>query len=152
MSSSPGRGTDPNDRFLDLLRRIGAATEPDLALAPEQQLRVAMHAYFDVVEGHPDDYRDLYRSALATDAALQATVAASLDVQAERLFAILAPDVRAREAVRVVVHAWFRFLVDACLQWVEGRPIDRDVLCDVCVDTLFSAVASATRATAPDEW
>jgi AcrR family transcriptional regulator len=152
MSSSPGRGREPSERLVGLLREIVAATEPDLALAPEQQLRSALHAYFDVVERHAETYRELYRDALGTDPELQEFVDASLDRQAERLFALLAPDVRAREMVRLAVHGWFRFLIDVCLRWLETRTVERDALCDVCVDTLFSAVASATRAATPDEW
>src|SRR4051794_21104807 len=100
MSWSPGTGREPDARFVDLLREIAAATEPDTTLPPEQQLRSAMHAYFDVVERHADDYRELYRDALGTDPDLKEFVDMSLDRQAERLFAILAPDVRARELVR----------------------------------------------------
>jgi hypothetical protein len=152
MISPPGRGREPSERLRDLLREIGTATEPDPALAPEQQLRSAMHAYFDVVERNAGAYRELYRDALSTDPGLQEFVEEALHRQAERLFALLAPDVRAREMVRLVVHGWFRFLIDACLRWLETRPVDRDALCDVLVDTLFSAVASATRAAAPEDW
>jgi hypothetical protein len=152
MSASPRGGSEPSDRLQGLLREIAVATEPDTTLPPEQQLRSAMHAYFDVVERHAEAYRELYRDALGTDPELQEFVDASLDRQAERLFALLAPDVRSREMVRLAVHGWFRFLIDACLRWLETRAVDRDALCDVCVDTLFSAVASATRAGVPDEW
>jgi AcrR family transcriptional regulator len=152
MSASPRGGSGPGDRLQDLLREIAVATEPDPTLPPEQQLRCAMQAYFDVVERNAAAYRELYRDALGTDPALQQFVDASLERQAGRLFGILAPDVRSREMVRLVVHGWLRFLIDACLRWLETRAVDRDALCDVCVDTLFSAVASATRAGSPGEW
>jgi hypothetical protein len=153
MSSSPGRGRARTDELRALLGEIAAATEPDPSLAPEQQLRAAMDAYFAVIERNAGAYRELYRDALWTDPELQQLVDVSLERQAERLFAILAPDVRAHELVRLVVHGWFRFLIDACLRWLETRPVPRDVLAEVCVDTLFSAVASATRtASATDEW
>jgi hypothetical protein len=54
--------------------------------------------------------------------------------------------------VRFAVHGWFRFLIDACLRWLDTRAVDREALCDMCVDTLFSAVASATRAGTAEDY
>jgi hypothetical protein len=134
-----------------VLRGIAVVTEPDSALPPEQRLRAAMAAYFEYVEANEADYRRLYQGETAAYPEVRALVAGALERQAERLLALLAPDVRALEMVRLAVHGWFRFLVAVCLQWLDRPTVERDAVSDVCVDTLFSAVASATRAAAGEE-
>jgi hypothetical protein len=152
MSSSPGRGREPREGLLDLVHEIGVVTRPDASLPPEQRLRRSMQAYFDLVERRAAEYRQIYRLEIGADPELRALVGVSLERQAERLLALLAPDVRAREMVRFAVHGWFRFLIDACLRWLDTRAVDREALCDMCVDTLFSAVASATRAGTAEDY
>ena len=138
-------------RAHEVLRELAAVTEPDPELPPEQRLRAAMAAYFAFAERNAVDYRALYEGETACDPGVRALVAGALARQAERLLAILAPDVRALEMVRFAVHGWFRFLVAVCLRWLDEPAVDRDDLSDLCVDTLFSSVAAATRATPTDD-
>jgi hypothetical protein len=93
----------------------------------------------------------MYQGPTASDPEVRALTDGALARQSERLLAILAPGVGALPMVRIAVHGWFRFLVATCLLWLEDRSVDRDALADMCVDTLFSAVASATRAAAGEE-
>jgi hypothetical protein len=148
--SSPGGGPD-KQRLRDLLAEIARVTEPDPELPPEQRLRSAMAAYFAVAEAHAADYRALYVGPTAAEPEVRALTTGALERQSERLLALLAPGVGALPMVRFAVHGWFRFLVATCLLWLDERSVDRDALSDMCVDTLFSAVASATRAAAEEE-
>src|SRR5690242_9044502 len=115
--SSPGEGSAVVERLSEVLRGIAVATEPDPELPPEQRLRSAMAAYFAYVQANEVDYRRLYQGETAADREVRALVAGALERQAERLLALLAPDVRALEMVRLAVHGWFRFLIAVCLQW-----------------------------------
>jgi AcrR family transcriptional regulator len=150
MSSSGGE-PQTIERARQVLQDLGDVTELDPGLAPEQRLRAAMAAYFAYAEAHADDYRALHRGETAVLPEVRALVAEALELQAARLLAMLAPDVRVLEMVRFAVHGWFRYLVANCMLWLERPSVDREALSDVCVDTLFSAVAAATRAAAPDE-
>jgi hypothetical protein len=149
----PRKGRLTSELLMDVMRRLADATAPDATLAPEQRVRSAVDAYLRFAEANADAYRAVYKSELSGEPELRALVEATLDQSAERIFAILAADVRARQLVRVAVHGWFRFLIDVCLRWLDERAVEREAVLELSLDTLFSAVAAATRAAAHDgEW
>jgi len=148
---STGGGAETLERVREVVRGIARVTEPDPALEPEQRLRASMAAYFAFAREHAEDYRLLYEGDAATAPEVRALVDAALEGQAERLRAVLAPEVRDLPLVGLAIHGWMRFLAATCLRWLDDPSIGREALADLCVDTLFSAVASATRAGAGDD-
>jgi hypothetical protein len=148
---STGGGAETLERLRDVVWGIARVTEPDASLEPEQRLRASMARYFAFAQEHAEDYRLLYEGDAATTPEVRALVDMALERQSDRLRAVLAPEVRDLPLVQLAVHGWMRFLAATCLRWLDDPSVGREALADLCVDTLFSAVASATRAGAGEE-
>jgi AcrR family transcriptional regulator len=113
-----------------------AATAPDPALAPLQQLRTSVEAFLGYVTERRDAYLSLVRGAASGEPALR-------DVS-DRTRAVLAGRVTgglglsdATSAVGLVVRGWVASSEEMVVTWLAEGGIDREELLDLLVEGLL---------------
>jgi AcrR family transcriptional regulator len=123
---------------------LSAATEPDPALPPAEQLARSVDAYLVWVERHAVAYRKLMQSVGAVPE-VREIVDRIRRTTADRIVAGIAGDAPATPALRTAVRGWLWFMDGALEDWLEHRDLDRAQLHGLLLGTLLGAVAAAGR-------
>jgi AcrR family transcriptional regulator len=123
---------------------LSAATEPDPALAPAEQLARSVDAYLTWVERHATAYRKLMRSVGAVPE-VREMIDGIRRTTADRIVAGIAGDAPVTPALRTAVRGWLWFMDGALEDWLENRDLDRRELRGLLLGTLLGAVAAAGR-------
>ena len=120
-------------------------TEPDPQLPPFEQLSASLDAYLGWIEENAGSYDKLIRNAGAAP-----EVRALLDrvrtQTAKRILAGLSPAGPPSPTLRTAIRGWLGFMDGACLDWVNHKDLDREVLHGLLVATLVAAVLAAGEA------
>jgi AcrR family transcriptional regulator len=123
---------------------LSAATEPDPAQPPAEQLARSVDAYLAWVERHAAAYRKLMQSVGAVPE-VREIVDRIRRTTADRIVAGIAGDAPATPALRTAVRGWLWFMDGALEDWLEHRDLDRGQLHGLLLGTLLGAVAAAGR-------
>ena len=120
-------------------------TEPDPDLPPFEQLSASLDAYLGWIEENAGSYDKMIRNAGAAP-----EVRALLDrvrtATAKRILAGLSPGGPPSPTLRTAIRGWLGFMDGACLDWVNHKDLDREVLHGLLVATLVAAVLAAGEA------
>jgi AcrR family transcriptional regulator len=127
---------------------LAAATEPDPALAPAEQLTRAVDAYLGWVDEHAEAYAKLMRSVGAVPEVREIVDRVRRET-AERIVAGIAGDRPAGPGLRTAVRGWLWFMDGALEDWLEHRDIDRAQLRGLLLGTLLGAVTAAGQPLVP---
>jgi AcrR family transcriptional regulator len=119
---------------------LAAATEPDPARSPVEQLAGSLDAFLAWVERHMGAYDKLIRSVGAVPE-VRAMVERVRDETAQRILAGL-PNAPTPE-LRAAVRGWLWFMDGVVLDWIEHRDIERARLHGLLLGTLLGAVTAA---------
>jgi AcrR family transcriptional regulator len=129
------------EKAAELQRR----TDPDPGLPPLEQLSASLDAYLAWVEENASSFDKMIRSSGAVP-----EVRALLDrVRADTVKRIsegLSPDGPPSPVLRTAVRGWLGFLDGACLDWIEHRDVEREVVHALALSTLTGAVLAAGEA------
>jgi AcrR family transcriptional regulator len=133
--------------FVAILRveggKLAAATKPDPALAPLEQLRTSLDGYFRYVEGNRAGFRAIFRGSPSADATVRSIVQRNLDREADRLLAGISPGEPPSERLELAVYGWLAFLIATTLRWLDDEALTREELRELCVGTLVSLIGLA---------
>ena len=117
-------------------------TEPDPDLPPFEQLSASLDAYLAWIEENAGSYDKMIRNAGAAP-----EVRALLDrvrtETAKRILAGLSPAGPPSPVLRTAIRGWLGFMDGACLDWVNHKDLEREVLHGLLVSTLTAAVLAA---------
>ncbi len=120
-------------------------TEPDPDLPPFEQLSASLDAYLAWIEENAGSYDKMIRNAGAAP-----EVRALLDrvrtETAKRILAGLSPAGTPSPVLRTAIRGWLGFMDGACLDWVNHKDLDREVLHGLLVATLTATVLAAAEA------
>ena len=121
---------------------LAQRTAPDETLPPLEQLASSLDAYLGWIEENASSYDKMIRSAGAVP-----EVRALLDRvrgdTARRIVDGIRGDKPATPVLRAAVNGWLWFMDGACLDWIEHRDLDREVLHGLLLGTLVGAVLAA---------
>jgi AcrR family transcriptional regulator len=117
-----------------------AATAPDPALAPLDQLRTSVEAFLAYVTERRDAYLSLVRGAASGEPALREVSDRTRAVLADRVTGGLGlADVT--PAVGLVVRGWVASSEEMVVTWLAEGGVDREELLDLLVEGLLRQVA-----------
>jgi len=123
-------------------------TTPNPELPPVEQLSASLDAYLAWIEENASSYDKMIRNAGAAP-----EVRALLDrvrtSTASRILEGLSPEGPPSPILRTAVRGWLGFMDGACLDWVNHRDVEREVIHGLLLSTLLAAVMAAGEATAP---
>lgn len=119
--------------------KLLAASTPDSALAPLDQLKAGIEVYIDYARRHPDGFRVAHRAAM-TDDDLGSIHRDRVSAHRDVILAGLAAVTTVTEESRLAVTGWLAFVPAAILDWLDDPVITREHLRDLCARTLWSAV------------
>jgi AcrR family transcriptional regulator len=120
-------------------------TEPDPSLSPPEQLAQSLDAYLRWIEENASSYEKMIRSYGVPE--VRAMLDRVREGTAQRIIdGLKPPDQPATPALRTAVNGWLWFMDGACLDWVEHRDLDREVLHGLLLATLLSAALAADEA------
>jgi AcrR family transcriptional regulator len=125
-------------------RLVVDATAPAL-----EQLRVGLTVYLDYVEAHPVAWTALLRAGQPGDD-VAAEIAAQVDDHALRLCVRAVHRRRSRPPAALVaaMRGWIALVKSVCLDWIEGRGLDRGEV-DRLLTTAFVGCLQAAASTDP---
>ncbi|MCW2781321.1 MAG: TetR family transcriptional regulator [Marmoricola sp.] len=145
----------PNKRaFLAaLLQRssaeILAATTPDPALGPLEQLNRGIELYLTYCEANKHASRAVHRGAASADPEVLEILERAVQVQEQRIVDALEPDRKAHPLLVIAVRSWIMFQRTVCQEWLESPQVTLADARDLCVNTLVGAVANLPEKARP---
>jgi AcrR family transcriptional regulator len=122
-----------SDRFL-------AHVRPDPQLPLAEQLASGLEAHIQSILDHPFEAVAINRGALSYDPAIQAIIAAELNVVGQRLIDQLVAEGRARDATEIAVEGWLAFVRAASVKWIQSQNISRIELTEMCLGVFGCAL------------
>ena len=136
-------------------RQLLSSCEPQLASARAtkpaadrhrdtglEQIRIALEAYFDFVEGRGPAFVALMRGGIGSDPEIARIVE---DTRLRLMKRILqqAPAALDRPIVRAALRGWIGFVEAASIRWLEKGDASREEVVRLCADVFLASVASA---------
>ncbi|MBI2692461.1 MAG: TetR/AcrR family transcriptional regulator [Solirubrobacterales bacterium] len=128
------------------MRHAFEMTAPDQTLPPDRWLSDGVERLVAFVETNANAFRAVFAGRHSVDEDVRAAVRENRDAQVERICAVLSPDEPATETLRMAVEGWIAMLDAMLLEWVDGRPIQRDRLVKLACGSLIGAVVTAMHA------
>ncbi len=128
------------------MRHAFEMTAPDQTLPPDRWLTDGVERLVEFVDSNADAFRAVFAGRHSVDEDVRAAVRENRDLQVERICAVLSPSEPASETLRMAVEGWIAMLDAMLLEWVDGRPIQRDRLVKLACGSLIGAVVSAMHA------
>jgi AcrR family transcriptional regulator len=121
--------------------RMLAATEPDRALEPREQLHASLDAHLSYAVEHAEGYTALMRGS-GGDAEVQAIVSAAQDRVVERTLAALDPPGGATPELALALRGWVGLVDALTLHWLDHRHLPQDRVRELLAE-LFVGVVTA---------
>jgi AcrR family transcriptional regulator len=131
------------------VEHLRAATAPDPALSPLEQLRHGIDAYLAHCRENSHAARAVHRGAASADPDVVAIIERDNRIQEERILAALEHRRTPHPLLVIAVRAWLRFLRTAWLEWIDRPEVPRDELREVCVAALVGALGGLPRNAQP---
>ncbi len=116
-----------------------AASAPDPALPPLDQVVAGVEVYIDYAAQHPDSFRMAHQTAIA-DNDRHLVHQSRVTAQRERILTNLAIEMEVDEQTRIAVAGWLAFVPTAILEWLDHPTVTREQLRDLCVRALWAAI------------
>jgi AcrR family transcriptional regulator len=126
-----------------------AATAPDPALSPLEQLRHGIDAYLAHCRANSHAARAVHRGAASADPDVVAIIEHDHRVQEERILGALEQWPNPHPLLAIAVRAWLLFLRTAWLQWIDRPEVPRDEIREVCVAALLGALGGLPKEARP---
>jgi AcrR family transcriptional regulator len=120
--------------------RLLAATTPDPALSPLEQLRHGIDAYLAHGRANSHAVRALHQGSASADPEVVAIIESSNRAHERRILAALERGENPHPLVVIVVRGWLLFMRTACLEWLDRPEVRLDELREVCVAALVGAL------------
>ncbi len=117
-------------------------TEPNPDLPPFEQLSASLDAYLAWIEENAGSYDKMIRNAGAAPE-VRALLDRVRSETAKRILAGLSPAGPPSPVLRTAIRGWLGFMDGACLDWVNHKDLEREVLHGLLVSTLTAAVLAA---------
>ncbi|MCU1646116.1 MAG: transcriptional regulator [Nocardia sp.] len=135
---------DSKHEFRDaIVRHISAelltAIAPDRELALFDMFRNSIEGYVGYVEHHGDAYRAILSGFPGHTGAIAKAVLAEVPIASDD------PD---RPRLALAIRGWVAFVNETALIWLDEKPISREQLIDVLVESLVALALSSTLANA----
>jgi len=134
------------ERSVDHLR---AATAPDPALSPLEQLRHGIDAHLAHCRANSHAARAVHRSAASAEPDVAAIIERDNRIQEQRILAALEPRRTPHPLLVIAVRAWLRFLRTAWLEWIDRPDVPLDEIREVCVAALVGALGGLPKKAQP---
>jgi AcrR family transcriptional regulator len=131
------------------VEHLRAATAPDPALSPLEQLRHGIDAYLAHCRANPHAARAVHRGAASADPDVVAIIEHDHRVQEERILGALEQQRNPHPLLVIAVRAWLLFLRTAWLQWIDRPEVPRDEIREVCVAALLGALDGLPKEARP---
>jgi AcrR family transcriptional regulator len=128
---------------------LRAATAPDPALSPLDQLRHGIDAYLDHCQANSHAARAVHRGAASADPDVVAIIQRDHRVQADRILSALERRRTPHPLLVVAVRAWLLFLRTAWLEWIDRPEMPRDEIREMCVAALVGALGGLPKKARP---
>lgn len=126
--------------FVEIVRveseRNLALTAPDTSLPVLEQIAAGLDAYLDYTDAHAHGVQAVNRGALLGDKHINEILTRELETQQQRIMAALPEELRDNQLVRTALRGWVAFVRAVCLDWVEGRVVDRAQVRALCLRAL----------------
>ncbi|WP_206050622.1 TetR/AcrR family transcriptional regulator [Nocardioides speluncae] len=119
-----------------------AATAPDPALTPIEQLRHGIDAYLRHFQQDQHGMRAIMRAAVGGDQHVLDLIERNQHAQEERILAVLVPSGTPSALLVITIRAWQMFNRTACLEWLDQPDVPREEVRELCVKALVSALIS----------
>ncbi|MCS6858496.1 MAG: TetR/AcrR family transcriptional regulator [Sandaracinaceae bacterium] len=114
-----------------LLRAISVDASSSLRERAEQGLR----NYLDFAEAHSVAFVGLLRGGIGADPQVLAIVERTRERIAEQILSHL--DGKVSPRLRLLVRSFIAFVEASTIEWIQGRPISKDEVIALWLDTLF---------------
>jgi len=128
------------------MRHAFEVTAPDPSLPPDRWLSDGVERVVEFVESNANAFRAVFAGRHSVDEDVRAAVRENRERQVERICAVLSPSEPASETLRMAIEGWIAMLDAMMLEWVDGRPIQRDRLVKLACGSLIGAVVAAMHA------
>lgn len=119
--------------------------EQDPMLPESEQLARGLSAYFEYVENRAEGYVTLMRSGIGSDPDVRAIVDDVRDYVVRLIVRALGVKGDPRPVVGYAIRGWFGFLEQTSLDWLGGRPIDREELLQLPMGALAAILRAAAE-------
>jgi AcrR family transcriptional regulator len=131
------------------VQHLMAATAPDPALSPLDQLRHGIDAYLAHCRANSHAARAVHLGAASADPDVLAIIERDHRVQEKRILGVLEPWRTPHPLLVIAVRAWLLFLRTAWLEWIDHPEVPRDEIRDVCVAALLGALGGLPNKAQP---
>ncbi|MDT5057056.1 MAG: hypothetical protein QOF66_5422 [Mycobacterium sp.] len=131
------------------VENLRAATAPDPALSPLDQLRHGIDAYLAHCRANSHAAHAVHRSAASADPDVVAIIERDNRVQEERILGALEHRRTPHPLLVIAVRAWLLFLRTAWLEWIDRPEVPRDEIREVCVAALVGALGGLPKKAQP---
>ncbi len=128
---------------------LTAATTPDPALSPLEQLRHGIDTYLDHCRANPEAARAVHRGTASAHPNVVAIIERNNRVQEERILSALRQARDPHPLLVIAVRAWLLFLRAAWLEWLDRPEVLRDQIREVCVAALIGALRGLPKTAQP---
>lgn len=128
---------------------LQAATAPDPALSPLEQLRDGIDAYLNHCRANTHAARAVHRSTASADPNVAAITKRDNLIQEDRILNALEPHRAPHPLLVIAVRAWLLFLRSAWLEWIDRPEVPLDEIREVCVAALVGALGGLPTAARP---
>jgi AcrR family transcriptional regulator len=122
------------------VKHLIAATTPDPALSPLEQLRHGIDTYLAHCRANSHSVRAVHQGAASADPNVVAIITRANRAHEARILAALEPRQSPHPLLAIAVRAWLQFLRTAWLEWIDRPEIPREEIRDMCVAALVGAL------------
>ncbi|MEV4807311.1 TetR/AcrR family transcriptional regulator [Nonomuraea sp. NPDC049421] len=119
-------------------KRLLASSPIDPTLPMAEQVKAGLDAHLDYFATHRNNILTANRGALAGDPTVQQIISDELATLRTRLLDALGGHGRNRHVTSVALHGWLAFVRAVCVEWLEGSPLSRDEIRELCIRNLAS--------------
>lgn len=126
-----------------------AATAPDPALTPIEQLRHGVDTYLRHCRDDRSGFRAIMRAAAGGDRHVLGLIERNQHAQEERILSALIPSGAPDPLLVIAIRAWQMFNRTACLEWLEQPDVPLEDIRELCVNALVSALIQLPPRAAP---
>jgi len=132
------------------VEHLKAATAPDPALPPLEQLRHGIDAFLSHCRDNSHAARAVHRSAASADPEVIAIIKRDNDIQERRILGALEQGRTPHPLVTIAVRSWLLFLRTAWLEWIDRPDVPLDEIREMCVAALVGALDGLPKNARPD--
>jgi AcrR family transcriptional regulator len=131
------------------VEHLKAATAPDPALPPLEQLRHGIDAFLTHCRANSHAARAVHRSTASADPDVIAIIRRDNGIQEERILGALEQGRTPHPLLTIAVRSWLLFLRTAWLEWIDRPDVPLDEIREMCVAALVGALSGLPKKARP---